>query len=257
MDRKELKQFLDRKVKEYNRSSFIKDDPVSVPHSFSAKADIEISGLFAATFAWGNRTTIIQKTRELMQLMDNSPHDFVINHGETDLKRFEGFCHRTFNTTDLLYFIAFLRHHYKKYPSLEHAFLNGDKDATEPVEHNLNYFYSYFFSLEDAPQRTRKHVASPGKNSACKRLNMFLRWMVRKDNAGVDFGLWKKIRQKDLICPLDLHVARVARSFGLVDRPHADWAAALSLTQHLREFDPNDPARYDFALFALGVVERF
>jgi len=252
MDNAELKNFLDRKVKEYNRPSFIKDDPVSVPHLFTKKQDIEIAGFFAATFAWGIRTTIINKCRELMQLMDNAPHDFIVNHKEKDLQKFEAFCHRTFNATDLLYFISFLKQHYKKYDSLEEAF-----DFTSSIEQSLNYFYTYFFSLEDVPSRTRKHVAAPMKNSACKRLNMFLRWMVRNDNKGVDFGLWKSIKPSELVCPLDLHVARVAKHFDLLDRPNPDWASAIQLTENLKKFDKKDPAKYDFALFALGVIERF
>jgi len=254
-----LKSFLDRKVEEYNRPIFINDDPVSVPHSFSLKQDIEISAFFAATFAWGNRTTIINKSRELMRLMDNSPHQFITQHREEDLRRFEGFCHRTFNTTDLLYFISFLQAHYQKYSSLEDAFTIPpvELDHKEPIESRLDNFYALFFSLEHVPLRTRKHVAAPSKNSACKRLNMYLRWMVRDDKKGVDFGLWKKIKQHELICPLDLHVARVARKFGLVERPSADWQAALDLTRHLRSFDPTDPVKYDFALFALGVIEKF
>lgn len=253
MNKADLKLFLDKKVKEYNNLSFIPLDPVSVPHMFSKKQDIEISGFFAATFAWGNRTTIINKCKELMKLMDNSPHEFIVHHKEKDRKRFLGFCHRTFNDTDLLYFISFLQHHYKRYESLEDAFFKG---AAE-VEDALNYFYTYFFSLEDVPRRTLKHVASPVKNSGCKRLNMFLRWMVRNDGKGVDFGIWKKISPSKLIIPLDLHVARVARRFKLLNRPNADWQSALELTGHLREFDAKDPVKYDFALFALGVMERF
>lgn len=262
MDKKKLKQFLDRKVDEYNNLSFIPLDPVSIPHLFTKKQDIEISGFFAATFAWGNRTTIINKCRELMKLMDNSPHDFIVNHREKDRKRFLGFCHRTFNDTDLLYFISFLQHHYLNHNSLEDAFfpakiVNEDSVESEIVEKALNYFSTYFFSLEDLPPRTRKHVASPMKNSGCKRLNMFLRWMVRNDGKGVDFGIWKKIRPSELIIPLDLHVARVAKRFKLLTRLNADWQSAVELTKNLRAFDKKDPVKYDFALFALGVIEKF
>lgn len=254
-----LKDFLDRKAEEYNTSAFIAGDPIAVPHLFSKKQDIEIAGFFAAVFAWGIRKTIIQKCSGLMKLMDNAPHDFIINHEEKDLKRFLGFCHRTFNDTDLLYFIAFFRAHYKKYDSLEDAFIT--KYPAEPevgrVEQALNYFYSYFFSLEDVPHRTRKHIAAPMKNSACKRLNMFLRWMVRNDGKGVDFGIWEKIKPSELIIPLDLHVARVAKRFKLLNRPNADWLSAIELTGYLKKLDPHDPVKYDFALFALGVIERF
>lgn len=263
-DKQKLKAFLDRKVEEYNKPAFIEADPVSVPHLFTKKQDIEISGFFAAVFAWGNRTTIIRKCRELMALMENSPHQFIVQHAEKDRKRFEGFCHRTFNTTDLLYFIAFLQQHYRRYDSLEQAFRapgfkkRGNKDGgREVIEASLNHFSDYFFSLEESPARTRKHIPSPARNSGCKRLNMFMRWMVRRDRNGVDFGLWKKFEPSDLICPIDLHVARVAKRFGLLRRPASDWKAALELTAHLRVFDKEDPAKYDFALFALGVIEKF
>lgn len=263
-DKRELKDFLDRKVSEYNQPGFIAMDPVSVPHRFSRKQDIEIAGFFAATFAWGNRATIIRKCVELMKLMDNSPYEFIIHHSEKERRRFEGFCHRTFNATDLLYFISFLQHHYGKHDSLEQAFVPKGlrlsvirRGEAGIVEAALDYFHSYFFSLEDSPERTRKHVAAPARNSACKRLNMFLRWMVRNDGMGVDFGIWKEIKSAELVCPLDMHVARVARRFGLLNRPTADWKAALRLTAHLRGFDPKDPVKYDFALFALGVMEKF
>jgi uncharacterized protein (TIGR02757 family) len=249
-----LQAFLDRKVAEYNVPSFIPVDPVSVPHRFTQRADIEIAGFFAALFAWGNRTTIIKKANELVDLMDAAPHQFIMGHEETDLKRFLDFRHRTFNPTDILYMIAFFREHYQKSDTLETAFVPG---AFEGVEEALNYFHSYFFSLPDAPARTRKHIAAPFKGSTCKRINMFLRWMVRHDEQGVDFGIWKKVTPANLVCPVDLHVARVARKFGLLQRPQTDWAAALELTGNLRAFDPQDPVKYDFALFSLGVGERF
>jgi uncharacterized protein (TIGR02757 family) len=253
MNNNVLKEFLDRKVDQYNQPSFIKDDPISIPHLFSKKQDIEIAGFFAAIFAWGNRTTIIQKTKDLMQLMDMQPYEFCLNHTDDGLKRLTEFKHRTFNPTDLLYFIEFFKQHYVKNESLETAFtIHGNS-----IEEMLTGFHYYFFSLEDAPSRTKKHISSPEKNSTCKRLNMFLRWMVRKDNKGVDFGIWKKISPSQLICPIDLHVARVARHFNLLQRKQTDWEAALELTARLRTFDENDPAKYDFALFGLGVAEKF
>ena len=249
-------------MEEYNNLSFIPLDPVSIPHLFSKKQDIEISGLFAAVFAWGNRTTIINKCTELMKLMDNSPHDFIINHREKDRKRFIGFRHRTFNDTDLLYFVSFLQFHYLKNKSLEEAFFrkkifSNANEESELIERALNNFSGYFFSMEDVPVRTRKHIASPMKNSGCKRLNMYLRWMVRNDGNGVDFGIWKKATPAQLIIPLDLHVARVAKRFKLLTRPNSDWKSALELTKNLRLFDAQDPVKYDFALFALGVIEKF
>ena len=258
MQNQSLKEFLDRKVEEYNQPSFILNDPISIPHQFTKKQDIEIAGFFAAIFAWGNRTTIIQKAKELMQLMDNSPYAFCLNHNESELKKLMNFKHRTFNATDLLYFIHFLRRHYQKYSSLENAFLqNVQMEEEDIIEAALNGFYHYFFSLEDAPARTHKHIASPQKKSTCKRLNMFLRWMVRHDKKGVDFGIWKKIQPAQLICPIDLHVGRVAKKFGLLTRNQTDWQAALELTDHLYKLDKNDPVKYDFALFGLGVLEHY
>jgi uncharacterized protein (TIGR02757 family) len=253
----QLKDFLDKKVEEYNQPSFIKDDPICIPHSFTKKQDIEIAGLFAALFAWGNRTIIIKKSKELLQRMDNAPYEFVLHHNENDLKKLLGFKHRTFNDTDLLYFISFLHYHYSKNESLEEAFNSGMNKKDSNIENGLNCFYQYFFSLEDAPLRTKKHIASPAKNSSCKRLNMYLRWMVRRDRKGVDFGIWKKISPSQLICPIDVHVARVAMRFNLLTRKQVDWLAALELTSYLKEIDSKDPAKYDFALFGLGVVEKF
>jgi hypothetical protein len=303
-----LKAFLEKKARQYNHPSFIPTDPISVPHRFSKKEDIEIAGLFAAVFAWGNRTTIIRKSNELMEALDEAPHDFIMNHRPRDLKRLLQFRHRTFNSTDLLYFIRYLRYHYEENASLETAFIPSEAESvfnssspgssgisltspasgfsktelippasrsskTEPVssetpllstvsgndnmKQGLCSFYTRFFSLEDAPQRTQKHIATPQKNAACKRLNMYLRWMVRRDKNGVDFGLWNKISPADLICPVDLHVARVARQLGLISRKQTDWATALELTEALREMDEEDPVKFDFALFGLGVFEKY
>lgn len=253
----DLKKFLDRKVKEYNTPYFIKTDPICIPHGFSKKQDIEIAGFFAAILAWGNRTIIINKSRELMTLMDNSPYDFCRDPRKEGLKKIAAFKHRTFNATDILYFISFLQHHYQVSDTLETAFTNGMQKGDTTVENGLRKFHHYFFGLEDAPARTRKHIATPEKKSTCKRLNMFLRWMVRKDNTGVDFGIWKDIRPSQLICPIDVHVARVAQKFRLVTRKQTDWQAALELTKNLKKLSPGDPVKYDFALFGLGVVEKF
>ncbi len=256
---KNLKKFLDKKVNEFNNISFIKDDPVCLPHLFSKKQDIEIAGFFAAMFAWGIRKTIINKGTQLFQLMDNAPYDFCLHHTGNDLKKLEGFCHRTFNDTDLLYFISFFKHHYSKNKSLESAFFNDKtlRSIDNAIENSLNYFNQYFFSMEEVPERTKKHIASPKKNSSCKRLNMFLRWMVRNDNQGVDFGIWKKITPAQLICPVDVHVARVSRRFNLLNRKQVDWIAATELTGQLKKFDKADPVKYDFALFGLGILEKY
>lgn len=253
----QLKDFLDSKVEQYNTIAFIKDDPVCIPHLFSKQQDIEIAALFAAVFAWGNRTIIIKKCKDLLQRMDDAPHDFILHHQESDLKRLIGFKHRTFNDTDLLYFVHFLHHHYLHHSFLETAFAHGMTAHDETTENALNYFFNQFFSLEDAPLRTQKHIASPNKKSTCKRLNMFLRWMVRRDNKGVDFGIWQSISPAQLVCPIDVHVARVAYRFNLLHRNQVDWQAGLELTSYLRKLDPEDPVKYDFALFGLGVVEKF
>ncbi|MBA3829636.1 MAG: TIGR02757 family protein [Taibaiella sp.] len=256
MEIRKLKQLLDEKVEFYNKPAFIEKDPVQIPHAFSATQDIEISGLFAAVLAWGNRTTIINNCRKLMGWMDNKPYDFILHHRDTDLKPFVHFAHRTFNATDLLYFISFLQYHYSTHASLEDAFVPGRKYIGEDVEAALVHFHNYFFSIEH-PERTKKHISTPERKSACKRINMYLRWMVRKDKSGVDFGIWKKIRPSQLICPLDVHVARVAYRLGLLENEKSDWKNAQLLTEQLRILNPNDPAIYDYALFGLGMAERY
>ena len=253
----QLIQFLNKKVDEFNRPSFIPGDPVSVPHRFSKKQDIEIAGLFAALFAWGNRTTILLKSRELMTLMHHAPHDFILHHEPADLMRLLPFKHRTFNATDILYLVEFLHHHYSHHYSLETAFLQGMHPGDTSTGNALNGFYRTVFLPEQAPARTRKHIATPAKGSTCKRLNMFLRWMVRCDGRGVDFGIWKGISPSQLVCPIDVHVARVAARFQLLRRKQLDWQAALELTANLRQLDPADPVKYDYALFGLGAEERF
>ena len=252
-----LRKFLDEKIEQYNHCSFIVNDPICIPHLFSKQQDIEIAGLFAAVFAWGNRTTIINKSKELMQLMDHAPHDFCLHHNDADLKKLLDFKHRTFNSTDLLYFVAFLKEHYFRYDSLQAAFSKGMQINDTTVENALIGFRDYFFSLDDVPDRTKKHIASPLHHSTCKRLNMYLRWMVRKDECGVDFGIWRKIKPSQLICPIDVHVARVANHFNLLSTHKIDWQAALELTEYLRTLDASDPVKYDFALFGLGVLGKY
>ncbi len=253
----ELKSFLDEKAKFYNSIDFISTDPINIPHHFSKQQDIEIAAFFAATLAWGNRTSIINSCNRLMQLMDHAPHDFILNHEEKDLKHLLHFKHRTFNTTDLLYFIHFFKSYFGKEDSLEHAFAKFISAKDDTVENGLIGFHNLFFSLPDFPKRSKKHVSTPEKNSACKRLNMFLRWMVRNNKTGVDFGLWKKIKSSQLICPCDVHVLRVARKLRLIERKQNNWKTALELTSCLKEFDATDPVKYDFALFGLGVMEKF
>jgi uncharacterized protein (TIGR02757 family) len=248
-----LKEFLDEQVIRYNVPDFIEQDPISIPHSYSKQQDIEIAGFFAATLAWGQRKVIIQKTKQLLSLMDHDPHNFILNHQPHDLKPFLDFKHRTFQAVDALYFMRFLQHYYQQYSSLETAFLAGLAPEASNIEGGLIGFHQLFFSLADFPVRTRKHLTTPTSKAACKRLNMFLRWMVRHDQQGVDFGLWQIIKPYQLICPCDVHVARVARMLGLLKRPQTDWQAALELTNHLKKFCADDPVKYDFALFGLGV----
>lgn len=255
-NKKSIEIFLNKKVAEYNQMHFIHADPISIPHLFLKQQDIEIAGFFAAIFSWGNRTTIINKSKELMQLLNNAPLDFCLNHTAYDLKKLLTFKHRTFNATDLLYFIEFFKMHYSTNHSLENAFTKWMHPGDDTVENGLNGFYHYFFSLPDIPERTRKHIASPEKNSSCKRLNMFLRWMVRQDSQGVDFGIWKNISPAQLICPLDVHVARVSRQLNILQSNKTDWQAALELTAYLRTLDNADPVKYDFALFGSGVMEN-
>src|SRR5690606_22297908 len=251
-----IQEFLDSKVVEYNQPNFIANDPICIPHLFTQKQDIEIMGFIASILAWGQRITIINKCKELIDRMGGNPYDFILNHQENDLKSLLGFKHRTFNDTDLLYFVEFFKYHYSRFGSLEDAFLIGQEKVLPnqiSIEKSLNEFKQYFFSLPDFPLRTKKHVSSPAQGSTCKRLNMFLRWMVRQDDKGVDFGIWNRIAPSQLICPCDVHVERVARKFHLITLDKLNWKAAVELTDHLLLLDRDDPVKYDFALFGLGV----
>ena len=256
INQQELKSYLDSCVKKFNTPDFIENDPISIPHQFSRKQDIEIMGFWVSMLAWGQRKTIINKANELIQLMDGAPYDFILNHEEKDRKAFLNFKHRTFQAIDTLYFLTFFQDFYKKTESLETAFSNHLTPKSENIEAALKGFHEQFFSLPDAPHRTRKHVSTPIRNSACKRLNMFLRWMVRKDKKEVDFGIWKKIKPAQLLMPLDVHVDRVARRLKLLERKQTDWKSVIELTNNLKQFDPKDPVKYDFALFGVGVLEK-
>jgi uncharacterized protein (TIGR02757 family) len=250
LDKSNIASLLDSQLKRYQTSDFIAADPVCIPHLFTKKQDIEIASFFAASLAWGQRKTIINNCTKLMQLMDNAPHQFVLNHTIKDLEKFKGFVHRTFLLDDLLYFIEWLKHHYSLHSSLESAFLPKEKNLINTEQHLIT-FYNNFFSLEHLP-RTHKHVASPAKASACKRLNMFLRWMVRKDKYGIDFNLWHNIKPHQLVMPLDVHVTRVAHQLGLIKSNKANWQTAVELTNTLKHFNAADPVIYDYALFSLG-----
>jgi len=251
-----MRDLLDFAVHQYNRPDFIADDPISIPHRFSLLQDQEITGFWAAMLAWGQRKTIINNASRLVELMDGAPYDFILHHEEKDRERFLDFKHRTFQATDTLYFLTFFQQFYKNNTSLETAFSRHLQPTDLTTENALIGFHRDFFDHPYAPARTRKHVATPERNSTCKRLNMFLRWMVRRDDRGVDFGVWQQIRPDQLLIPLDVHVERIARRYQLLERPQTDWKAVLELTARLREFDPNDPVKYDYALFGMGIGEK-
>lgn len=246
----DIKDFLDQKVHQYNRPEFIETDPIQIPKQFSLKEDMEIAGFLSAVIAWGNRKSIIANSLKMMNLMGNSPYDFVMSHTEKDLERLQNFVHRTFNGQDLEQFVISLKNIYTNYGGLENAFFQSMEE--ENMQLAISNFKTLFFS-ELRYNRTQKHLPDPRKGSVAKRINMFLRWMVRNDNAGVDLGIWKSISPSVLSCPLDVHSGNVARELGLITRPKNDLHALAELDAHLRRFDPKDPAKYDFALFGIGV----
>ncbi|MCF8303001.1 MAG: TIGR02757 family protein [Bacteroidales bacterium] len=256
MTSKELKDFLDEKTEYYNHPDFIELDPVSIPHRYTRKEDIEISGFLSATIAWGQRKTIVKNAMQLMHLMDDAPFEFITNFGESELERFSGFVHRTFNSDDCRFFLQSLQNIYRHHNGLEYAFAYGLSGEKKGMADAINGFRKLFFHMHHQ-QRTEKHVSNPSANAAAKRLNMFLRWMVRKDRKGVDFGIWNSITPAQLSLPLDVHTGTVARKLGLLTRKQNDWKAVEEVTSRLRNFDVNDPAKYDFALFGLGIIEKF
>ncbi|OCB76104.1 TIGR02757 family protein [Flavobacterium crassostreae] len=250
----ELKDFLDTKVLQYNTIAFIEPDPISVPHRYTSKEDIEIAGFLAATIAWGNRTMITKNGHRMMDLLGDSPYDFVMSHDALQLERLDGFVHRTFNSQDFKHFIKALQHIYSNRGGLHQIFMEHQTDTSlQPAIHALN---EAFFEIPHEP-RTRKHVADPNKGSVAKRINMCLRWFVRKDTSGVDLGIWDTLSPSKLSCPLDVHSGNVARKLGLLTRKQNDTKALLELDTKLRLLDPDDPVKYDFALFGLGIFEGF
>lgn len=254
MKKTELKEFLDAKVIQYNHPEFLESDPIQIPHLFTLKEDVEISGFLTATIAWGNRKSIISNAHKMMELMDHAPYDFIQNHQEEDLDKLQNFVHRTFNGVDLMYFVKSLKNIYQYRGGLEGVFTsNLDKKSIQP---SISKFKEVFFEIPH-PTRTTKHISDPVKGSAAKRINMYLRWMVRDNTTGVDFGLWKDIPPSILSCPLDVHSGNVARKLGLLKRKQNDAKALAELDRSLRKLDPNDPVKYDFALFGLGVFEKF
>ncbi|MBT8187728.1 MAG: TIGR02757 family protein [Croceitalea sp.] len=254
MTKSELKAFLDTKAEQYEHPSFLEQDPIQIPHRFTKKEDIEISGFLTATIAWGNRKSIIKNALIMMELLDSAPHDFIMNHQEDDLKRFKAFVHRTFNGSDLTYFIKALQHCYRNYDGLEGVFFKYQDSKN--LQLAISKFKTHFFELPHE-KRTEKHVADPLRGSAGKRINMFLRWMVRSRQKGVDFGLWNNIDSAKLSCPLDVHSGNVARKLKLLKRKQNDAKALAELDKNLRSLDAKDPVKYDFALFGLGVYEKF
>ncbi len=248
-----VKSILDYYHDKFNRPGFIEHDPIMIPHQFSKKEDIEIIGFLIALIAWGQRISIINSGNRLIELFHGEPHDFILNHTEKDLKKCLKFVHRTFNGDDLISLIGYLQYIYKNKGGLEHAFSYNMSSKDSNVENGLIGFRTIYEQSEFCLHRTLKHIASPEKGSACKRLNMFLRWMVRKDNKGVDFGIWTKIKMSQLICPLDVHVLNQAVELGLIKEGKGDWKTAVDLTKKLKQFDKNDPVKYDFALFGKGV----
>ena len=254
MTQLELKDFLDEKVILYNNPKFIESDPIQIPHSFTLKEDIEIAGFLSATIAWGNRKMIINNAKRLMEIMGNSPYDFVMNHQENDLEPLSNFVHRTFNAIDAVYFLKSLRNIYQNHNGLESVFAKNQEPTG--LQKSISEAKKIFFELEH-PQRTKKHFSDPMNGSAAKRINMFLRWMIRQDNCGVDFGVWKSISPSAVSWPLDVHSGNVARKLGLLTRKQNDAKALFELDTNLRKLDANDPSKYDFALFGLGVFEKF
>lgn len=256
MIKSEIHNLLESKYDEFCRPEFIESDPISIPHLFDDPRDIEIAGFFAATIAWGQRPTIIKNARRLMKLMDDSPFEFITQHRSKDLKRFDGFVHRTFNADDVRAFCISLKDMYEEHPSLENHFTSGLGESNENVGKAISHFKKRFFQNSES-SRTLKHVSDPAKGSAAKRINMYLRWMVRPNDRGVDFGIWKNIPTSLLSCPLDVHSGRVARKLGLLSRKQDDWKAVAELDSSLRALDSNDPVKYDYSLFGLGVFEGF
>ena len=254
LSKEEIISFLNYKSNQYNNIKFIETDPIQIPHLFNKKEDVEISGFLTSTISWGNRKSIIKSAEKLIELLDHSPYDFILNHKKRDLDTLKPFVHRTFNGIDLIQFVKSLKHIYRNYNGLEEIFRNNIKD--DSLQYAIHKMKKIFFEIPHT-NRTKKHISDPMRGSAAKRINMFLRWMVRDDTSGVDFGIWKSISPRYLSCPLDVHTGNIARKLGLIQRKQNDHKAVMELDKKLREFDLIDPVKYDFALFGLGVFEKF
>lgn len=251
----DLKEFLEEKYDLYNRESFITTDPIQIPRTFSKKEDVEIAGFLSASIAWGQRPTIIRNAKWLVDRMDQAPHEFILNASDTDFQVFKQFKHRTFNGDDCVFFLKALQNIYQNRGGLEDVFAKGRKESGT-VKGALAYFREVFFEAEHL-NRSQKHISNVMKKSAAKRLNMYLRWMVRKDDRGVDFGIWNQLSSADLYLPLDVHTGNIGRKLGLLTRKQNDWPAVEEITENLRKFDPTDPIKFDYALFGLGAFEKF
>lgn len=256
LSQQELFDFLEEKYLQFNQLTFIENDPISIPHQFEKKEDIEIAAFITATISWGQRIAIIKSANTFMKMMDNSPYSFIINHSKKELKPFEKFVYRTLNGKDSIYFIISLKNIYLNHGGIHKIFSSAITKNEPNIQPGIIAFRKAFFELNNL-ERTHKHFSDPMKNSASKRINMFIRWMVRLDKNGVDFGLWKDIKPSQLLCPLDVHSGRVARALGLLERKQDDWKSVIELTDNLKKFDKHDPVKYDFALFGLGVNEKF
>jgi uncharacterized protein (TIGR02757 family) len=255
MNLQEIKSFLDEKFDLFNRESFIQTDPIQIPKQFTRKEDIEIAGFLSATIAWGQRPSIIKNGKSLMERMDAQPYEFLVNASDDDLKVFQDFKHRTFNGEDCIFFLRSLRNIYVNHGGLEAVFSKGYQNGGD-IKTALVFFRKVFLET-DHLQRSEKHISNVEKKSAAKRLNMYLRWMVRSDERDVDFGLWKEIPSSALYLPLDVHTGNIGRKLGLLKRKQNDWQAVEEITNQLRSFDPSDPVKYDYALFGLGAFEKF
>ena len=247
----EMKEYLDEQMSKYNLANFIDEDPIAIPHGFSKREDIEIAAFFSAIIAWGQRPTIMKNARSLMERMEETPYDFVMNATETDLQAFDGFVHRTFNSEDAKHFVRALKIVYQN-GGLEQVFVDASISGERNYKSGIMALRELFFNIPHQP-RTQKHLANPDKGSSAKRLNMFLRWMVRQDKRGVDFGLWTQLDSSLLLLPLDVHTGNVSRELGLLKRAQNDWKAVIEISEQLKRFDPKDPIKYDFALFGIGV----
>ena len=251
MSDNELLELLEELYSRYDKPEFIENDPISIPHKFVKEEDIEISGFLSATIAWGKRNIIVRNAERMVSLMEGEPYRFVMEASDREFISLFDFVHRTFNGEDFITFVKSLKNIYRNHGGLKTIFVDSYKSSGD-IRFSLEHFREIFFE-EEHLRRSERHLSSITKKSACKRLNMFLRWLVRSDENGVDFGIWSEIPSSALYIPLDVHVGNVSRELGLLGRKQNDWRAVEELTQNLRRFDSNDPVKYDYALFGVGI----